>query len=53
MINGVLREVCSAKACRLGEKVGQAWGLHVHPQDSAKATYVNSSGEVKWSLTEI
>ena len=53
VINGTLREVCSAKVRRLGEKVGQAWRLHVHPQDSAKAAYVNTSGEVKWSLTEI
>ena len=53
MINGTFREVCSAKVRRLGEKVGQAWRLHVHPQDSAKAAYVNGSGEVKWSLAEI
>ena len=53
VINGTLREVCSAKVRRLGEKVGQAWRLHVHPQDSAKAAYVNSTGEVKWSLAEI
>ena len=60
----VLLEVCllsqwslafsekSARVSRLGEKVGQAWRLHVHPQDSAKAAYVNSS-DVKWSLSEI
>ena len=36
----------------LGEKVGQAWRLHVHPQDSSKAAYVNK-GEVKCSLHEI
>ena len=48
-----LREVCSAKIRRLGEKVGQAWRLHVHPQDSTKAAYVNSSGDVEWSLHEI
>ena len=53
VVNGVLREVCSAKVRRLGEKVGQAWRLHVHPQDSAKAAYVNSTGDVKWSLNEI
>ena len=27
--------------------------LHVHPQDSSKAAYVNRKGEVKWSLHEI
>ena len=43
VVNGVLREVCSAEVRRLGEKVG----------DFGKATYVSSSGEVKWSLTEI
>ena len=37
----------------LGEKVGQAWRLHVHPQDSSKATHVNRQGEVKWNLQEI
>ena len=52
VINGALKEVCSAKVRRLGEKVGQAW-LHVHPQDSSKAAYVNSSGDVKRSLNEI
>ena len=36
-----------------GEKVGQSWRLHVHPQDSAKAAYVNRKGEVKWNLQEI
>ena len=53
VINGTLREVCSAKVRRIGEKFGQAWRLHVHLQDSAKTAYVNSSGEVKWSLAEI
>ena len=53
VINGTLREVCSAKVRRLGEKVGQAWRLHVHPQDSAKVAYVNSAGEVKWSLAQV
>ena len=33
----------------LGEKVGQAWRLHVHPQDVTKAAYVNRKGEVTWS----
>ena len=33
--------------------MGQAWRLHVHPQDSSKAAYVNRKGEVKWSLHEI
>ena len=53
VVNGELKEVCSAKVRNLGEKVGQAWRLHVHPQDSAKAAYVNRKGEVKWSLHEI
>ena len=37
----------------MGEKVGQAWRLHVHPQDMTKVAYVNRKGEVKWSLHEI
>ena len=41
VINGELKEVCSAKVLALGEKVGQAWRLLVHPQDSSKAAYVN------------
>ena len=54
VVNGeLLKEVCSAKVRTLGEKVGQAWRLHVHPQDSSKAAYVNRKGEVKWSLQEI
>ena len=53
VVNGALREVCSAKVHRLSEKVGQALRLHVDPRDSSKATYVNSSGDVKWSLNEI
>ena len=52
VVNGELKEVCSAKVRNLGEKVGQAWRLHVHPQDSSKATYVNK-GEVKRNLQEI
>ena len=51
--NGELKEVCSAKLPTLGEKVGQAWHLHVHPQDLTKAAYVNCKGEVKWSFHEI
>ena len=51
--NGELKEVCSAKVRALGEKVGQAWRLHVHPQDSTKAAVCESQGEVKWSLHEI
>ena len=51
--NGELKEVCSAKVRNLGEKVGQAWRLHVHPQDSSKAAYVNRKGEAKWNLQEI
>ena len=53
IVNGELKEVCSAKVRNLGEKVGQAWRLHVHPQDSSKAAYVNRKGEVKWNLQEI
>ena len=53
VVNGELKEVCSAKVRNLGEKVGQAWRLHVHPQDSSKAAYVNRKGEVKWNLQEI
>ena len=33
--------------------MGQAWRLHVHPHDSSQAAYVNSSGDIKWSLSEI
>ena len=47
VVNGELKEVCSAKVRSLDEKVGQAWRLHVHPQDSSKAAYVNRKGEVK------
>ena len=53
VVNGELKEVCSAKVRNLGEKVGQDWHLHVHPQDSSKAAYVNRKGEVKWNLQEI
>ena len=53
VVNGELKEVCSAKVRTLGEKVGQAWRRHVHPQDMTKAAYVNRKGEVKWSLHEI
>ena len=35
VVNGVLREVCSAKVRRLGEKFGRAWRLHVHHQESS------------------
>ena len=48
VVNGELKEVCSAKVRKLGERVGQAWRLHVHPQDSSRAAYVNRKGEVKW-----
>ena len=51
VVNGELK-VCSAKVRSLGEKVGQSWRLHVHPQDSTKAAYVNRKGEVKWNLQE-
>ena len=53
VVNGELKEMCSAKVRNLGEKVGQAWRLHVHPQDSSKTAYVNRKGEVKWTLQEI
>ena len=29
VVNGTLREVCSAKARRFGEKGGQSWKLHI------------------------
>ena len=53
VVNGELKEVCSAKVRNLRDKVGQSWRLHVHPQDSTKAAYVNRKGEVKWNLQEI
>ena len=53
VINGELKEVCSAKVRKLGERVGQAWRLHVHPQDATRAAYVNRKGEVKWNLQDI
>ena len=53
VVNGELKEVYSAKVRKLGERVGQAWRLHVHPQDSARAAYVNRAGEVKWNLQDI
>ena len=53
VVNGELREVYSAKVRKLGERVGQAWRLHVHPQDSSRAAYVNRKGEVKWNLQDI
>ena len=53
VVNGDLKEVCSAKVRNLGEQVGQAWRLHVHPQDSSKAACVNRKGEVKWNLEGI
>ena len=36
VVNGELKEVCSAKVRKLGERVGQAWRLHVHPQDDTE-----------------
>ena len=53
VVNGELKEVCSAKVRKLGERVGQAWRLHVHPQDSSRAAYVNRKGEVKWNLQDL
>ena len=52
VVNGALKEVCSAKVRTLGEG-GTGMELHVHPQDSSRATYVNHKGDVKWSLSEI
>ena len=53
VVNGELKEVCSAKVRKLGERVGEAWRLHVHPQDSSRAAYVNRKGEVKWNLQDL
>ena len=53
VINGELKEVCSAKVRKLGERVGQAWRLHVHPQDATRSAYVNRKGEVKWNLQDL
>ena len=53
VINGELKEVCSAKVRKLGERVGQAWRLHVHPQDSSRSACVNRKGEVKWNLQDL
>ena len=44
VVNGELKELCSAKVRNLGEKVGQAWSLHVHPQDSSKAAFAIAEG---------
>ena len=53
VINGEMKEVCTAKVRKLGERVGQAWRLHVHPQDATRAAYVNRKGEVKWNLQDL
>ena len=53
VVNGELKEVCSAKVRKLGERVGQAWRLHVHPQDSSRSAYVHRKGEVKWNLQDL
>ena len=45
-----LRRFVQPKLGKLGERVGQAWRLHVHPQDSSRAAYVNRKGEVKWNF---
>ena len=50
-VNGEPKEVCSAKVRNLGEKVGQAWRLHVHPPDSSKAAYVNQEGRSEMEST--
>ena len=38
---------------KLGERVGEAWRLHVHPQDSSRAAYVKRKGAVKWNLQDL
>ena len=48
-----LRKFVLLRFAKLGEKVGQAWRLHIHPQDSSRAAYVNRQGEVKWNLQDI
>ena len=53
VVKGELKEVRSAKVRKLGGRVGQAWRLHVHPQDSSRAAYVNRKGEVKWNLQDL
>ena len=53
VVNGEMKEVCSAKVRKLGERVGQAWRLHVHPQDTTRSAYVNRQGEVKWNLQDL
>ena len=53
VVNGEMKEVCSAKVRKLGERVGQAWRLHVHPQDATRSAYVNRKGEVKWNLQDL
>ena len=44
--DGLFEEICSAKIRRLGEKTGQSWQQHVHPQDATKAAHVRSYGEL-------
>ena len=44
VVNGELKEMCSAKVRTLGEKVGQAWRLHVHPQGHDKGCVCESQG---------
>ena len=48
VVNGDLKEVCSAKVHNLGEKVGQAWRLHVHcrvhPKPRMSTAQATSSG---------
>ena len=55
VVNGELKEVYSAKVRKLGERVGQAWRVHVNPQDPSRAAYdqTKSKGEVKWNLQDI
>ena len=53
VVNGEMKEVCSAKVRKLGERVGQAWRLHVHPQDATRSAYVNRKGDVKWNLHDL
>ena len=55
VVNGDLKEVLAefANVRNLGEKVGQAWQLRLHLQDSSKTAYVNRKSDVKWNLREI
>ena len=49
----VVSVVAGLKVRRLGERIGQSWRLHVHPQNSTNPAYVRTTGDVKWNLSEI